>query len=111
MSAIADGCVSTRDGGLLSGAGVRAAQRWLAGRVVRTPVVRSDELDQLAGTRLWLKTENLQHGGSFKMRGALMAVNRRALAGCRGVVAQSTGNHAIAVALAARDHRLPATLV
>jgi threonine dehydratase len=87
------------------------AQRRLAERLVQTPVVRSDELDRLAGARLWLKAENLQRGGSFKMRGALLAVERLAGAGSRGVVAQSTGNHAIAVALAAREHDLPATLV
>ncbi|MET9700680.1 pyridoxal-phosphate dependent enzyme [Streptomyces sp. NPDC006529] len=88
----------------------RAADR-LAGRVWRTPVVRSDHLDALSGARLWLKAENLQRGGSFKVRGALLAVGRLASEGSRGVIAQSTGNHAIAVALAAREHRLPAVLV
>ncbi|MER5732121.1 pyridoxal-phosphate dependent enzyme [Streptomyces sp. NPDC002138] len=88
----------------------RAADR-LAGRIWRTPVVRSDHLDALSGARLWLKTENLQRGGSFKIRGALLAVGRLASKGSRGVIAQSTGNHAIAVALAAREHRLPAVLV
>lgn len=92
-------------------ADVVAAQRALAGRVVRTPVLRSDELDRLAGARVWLKAENLQRGGSFKLRGALLAVARLAGTGARGLVAQSTGNHAIAVALAARDHGLPAVLV
>ena len=57
------------------------------------------------GTRLWLKTENLQRGGSFKVRGALLAVEQLAASGSRGVIAQSTGNHAIAVALAAREYR------
>ncbi|MFI9274303.1 threonine/serine dehydratase [Kitasatospora sp. NPDC052896] len=87
-----------------------AAER-LAGRVLRTPVLRSDELDRLAGARLWLKAENLQRGGSFKLRGALLAVERLVAAGCLGVVAQSTGNHAIAVALAAGQLGVPATLV
>ena len=90
---------------------VLPAQRLLAGRIVRTPVVRSDELDRRAGARVWLKAENLQRGGSFKLRGALLAVGRLAGAGASGVVAQSTGNHAIAVALAARDLGLPAVLV
>ncbi|WP_330333167.1 pyridoxal-phosphate dependent enzyme [Streptomyces sp. NBC_00536] len=90
---------------------VDRARRELAGRVWRTPVVRCDQLDALAGTRLWLKAENLQRGGSFKVRGALLAVDELARSGSRGVVAQSTGNHAIAVALAAREHRLPATFV
>ena len=83
----------------------------LAGRVVRTPVIRSHELDQIAGAQLWLKAENLQISGSFKARGALLAVGRLAAAGCRGVVAQSTGNHAIAVALAAREYGIPAVIV
>ncbi|WP_055590815.1 threonine ammonia-lyase [Streptacidiphilus griseoplanus] len=87
------------------------AGRRLAGRVWRTPVVRSDQLDALSGARLWLKAENLQRGGSFKVRGALLALERLAASGSRGVVAQSTGNHAIAVALAAREHRLPTTVV
>ncbi|NEE13297.1 pyridoxal-phosphate dependent enzyme, partial [Streptomyces sp. SID7499] len=73
--------------------------------------MRCDRLDERAGARLWLKAENLQRGGSFKVRGALLAVERLVAAGSRGVVAQSTGNHAVAVALAAREHGLPATLV
>lgn len=96
---------------LLSREGVLDARRRLVGRLTRTPVVRSDDLDRAAGARLWLKAENLQRGGSFKMRGALLAVDRLAAAGSVGVVAQSTGNHAIAVALAAAEHGLPAVLV
>ncbi|ASW55686.1 hypothetical protein CIK06_18150 [Plantactinospora sp. KBS50] len=91
--------------------GVRDAVRRLAARVVTTPVVRNDELDRLAGARLWLKAECLQIGGSFKMRGALLAVGRLADAGTAGVLAQSTGNHAIAVARAAREMGVPATVV
>ncbi|WP_255955717.1 threonine ammonia-lyase [Streptomyces odontomachi] len=87
------------------------AQRRLAGRVTRTPVVRSDDLDRRGAARLWLKAENLQRGGSFKVRGALLAVERLVAAGSRGVVAQSTGNHAISVALAAGQLGVPATLV
>lgn len=92
-------------------ADVARASQALRGRVARTPVVRSPELDRLAGVPLWLKAENLQRGGSFKLRGATLAVERLAATGSRGVVAQSTGNHAVAVALAAADHHLPAILV
>ncbi|MFG2846356.1 threonine/serine dehydratase [Kitasatospora sp. NPDC048296] len=95
----------------LSAAGVHEARRRLGDRVLPTPVVRCEELDAAAGARLWLKAENLQRGGSFKMRGALLAVDRLARAGSPGVVAQSTGNHAIAVAVAARECGLPAVLV
>ncbi|MET8550082.1 threonine ammonia-lyase [Micromonospora zamorensis] len=90
---------------------VEEAARWLAGRVVRTPVLRSPVIDGLAGARILLKAENLQNGGSYKMRGALRAVGRLAASGHTGVIAQSTGNHAIAVALAAREHGLTATVV
>lgn len=88
-----------------------AAAAWLAGRVVRTPVVTSAELDALAGRRLWLKAENLQRGGSYKFRGAMRSVGRLAAQGVAGVIAQSTGNHAVAIALAAREHGLAATVV
>jgi threo-3-hydroxy-L-aspartate ammonia-lyase len=83
----------------------------LRGRVLATPVVRSEDVDRVTGTRLWLKAENLQRGGSFKVRGALLAVGRLAAAGSRGVLAQSTGNHAIAVAIAARECGLPTVIV
>ncbi|MFI7425557.1 pyridoxal-phosphate dependent enzyme [Micromonospora sp. NPDC049836] len=92
-------------------ASVEEAARWLSGRVVRTPVLNSPVIDRLAGARILLKAENLQTGGSYKMRGAMLAVGRLAAAGQHGVVAQSTGNHAVAVALAARRHGLAATVV
>jgi len=88
-----------------------AAASGLAGRVVRTPVVSSPALDRFAGARLWLKAENLQRGGSYKIRGALRAVARSAADGHRGVLAQSTGNHAVAVALAAAEYGLTAAVV
>jgi threo-3-hydroxy-L-aspartate ammonia-lyase len=83
----------------------------LRGRVLTTPVVHSEDVDRMAGTRLWLKAENLQRSGSFKVRGALLAVGRLAAAGSCGVLAQSTGNHAIAVATAAREYDLPTIIV
>ncbi|MEV6813429.1 pyridoxal-phosphate dependent enzyme [Micromonospora sp. NPDC051296] len=92
-------------------ADVTEAAHWLDGRVVRTPVLHSPAIDRLAGARVLLKAENLQTGGSYKMRGGLFAVGRLAAAGHAGVVAQSTGNHAVAVALAARRHELAATVV
>jgi len=93
-------------------ADVEQAAAWLSGRTVATPVVRSPALDRLSGARLWLKAENLQETGSYKYRGALRAVDRVAREGRhRGVVAQSTGNHGIAVAAAARTYGLAATVV
>ncbi|MGC5018390.1 pyridoxal-phosphate dependent enzyme [Micromonospora sp. DT47] len=92
-------------------ADVEEAARWLSGRVVHTPVLHSPAIDRLAGARVLMKAENLQAGGSYKMRGALLAVGRLATGRHTGVVAQSTGNHAVAVSLAARRHGLAATVV
>lgn len=81
---------------------VRAASAAIAGETVRTPVVRAAALDSLVGAEVFLKAENLQRGGAFKLRGALNAIrslDERDRA--RGIVAASSGNHAQAVALAA----------
>ncbi len=91
---------------------VEEAAGWLSGQVVRTPVVRVASLDRVAGARIWLKAENLQTSGAYKARGALRAVGQVATESCTGgVIAQSTGNHALAVAMAARRFGLDATLV
>src|SRR5258708_17577297 len=91
---------------------VRAAAGQLAGRVVRTPVIRSEPVSTQSGCRLWLKAENLQRTGSFKFRGALLAVDRVAGRGRTGrVITQSSGNHGVAVAMAARERGLKATVV
>jgi threonine dehydratase len=91
---------------------VAAAAQRIRGVVTRTPVVRSDRLDELAGNALFLKCENLQRAGAFKIRGAynrlsLLAPDERK----RGVVAFSSGNHAQGVALAASLLGIPATIV
>ena len=91
---------------------VRAAAARLAGVAHRTPVVTSRTLDERAGASVFLKAENLQRIGAFKFRGAYNAIasaepERRA----RGVAAVSSGNHAQAVALAARLLGLPATIL
>ncbi|WP_041761797.1 MULTISPECIES: threo-3-hydroxy-L-aspartate ammonia-lyase [Pseudonocardia] len=93
-------------------ADVEAAARALAGVAHRTPVVTSRTLDAMAGASLFLKCENLQRGGAFKFRGAYTALSRlpepqRAA----GVLAFSSGNHAQAVALAARELGTSATIV
>ncbi len=89
----------------------RAAER-IRGLAHRTPVVTSRSFDAQAGVRTVFKCENLQRGGSFKIRGATNFL--RALAPDelgRGVVAYSSGNHAQAVAIAAQSLGVPATLV
>ncbi len=78
----------------------------------RTPVLTSSEFDAIAGTRVHFKCENLQTGGAFKIRGAANLILSLAPAALpRGVVAFSSGNHAIAVAIAARHAGAAATIV
>jgi threonine dehydratase len=82
---------------------VRAAAVALEGVIARTPIEESAALSALAGTRVVLKCENLQRGGSFKIRGAYLRMSRLSEEQKRrGVVAASAGNHAQGVALAAR---------
>jgi len=82
---------------------VRAAAVLLEGVATRTPVQDSRALSQIAGVAVWLKCENLQRAGSFKVRGAYVRMSRLTPAErARGVVAASAGNHAQGVALAAR---------
>lgn len=91
---------------------VEAAARRLAGHIVHTPVLRVPELDARAEAEVYVKCENLQRGGAFKFRGAMNRLlqltpeQRR-----RGVVAYSSGNHGLAVALAARELGVSAALV
>ena len=82
---------------------VRAAAERLRGRVRRTPVLVSEALNDACGYTVYLKCENLQRAGSFKIRGALNKLLTLSDADrARGVVAFSSGNHAQGVALAAR---------
>ena len=82
---------------------VRRAAGRLEGVAHRTPVVTSATLDALVGAEVHLKAEGLQRGGAFKFRGAYNAISSLAPeALARGVCAGSSGNHAQAVALAAR---------
>jgi threo-3-hydroxy-L-aspartate ammonia-lyase len=85
-------------------ADVRDAAARLDGVVHRTPVLHSRTLDELVGAEVFLKCENFQRVGAFKFRGAYNAASRLSpeqLA--KGVAAYSSGNHAQAVALAARE--------
>jgi threonine dehydratase len=78
----------------------------------RTPVLSSEALDQRAGARVYLKCENLQRGGAFKIRGAanlILSLTPEQLK--RGIVAFSSGNHAQAVAIAAKHVGAQATIV
>ncbi len=89
----------------------RAADR-LEGVAHRTPVVTSRTLDALLGAEVQLKAEGLQRGGAFKFRGAYNAVSSLdAEQFAAGVLAASSGNHAQAVALAARLCDTTATIL
>ncbi|WP_433165058.1 pyridoxal-phosphate dependent enzyme [Kribbella sp. CA-247076] len=82
---------------------VQAAAGRIAGVAHRTPVLTSRTLDERVGAHVFLKAENLQRIGAFKFRGAYNAVSRLSPDQLRyGVAAYSSGNHAQAVALAAR---------
>ena len=91
---------------------IRAARRRLEGKAHRTPVMRCSAIDALAGAELHFKCENFQKVGAFKFRGACNAVLKLTDGqASRGVVTHSSGNHAAALALAARMRGIPAYLV
>jgi threonine dehydratase len=91
---------------------IRAAHARIAARIHRTPVLTSASLDDIAGARLFFKCENLQKTGSFKIRGATNAVFSLTDEEAKhGVAAPSSGNHAAALAQAARWRRIPAYIV
>jgi threonine dehydratase len=89
-----------------------AARARLRGHIRRTPLLSSPFLDEMAGRRVFVKAECLQHTGSFKFRGGWSAVSglepdiRK-----RGVIAFSSGNHAQGVALAAKLHGVPSVII
>jgi len=93
-------------------ADVEAARARIADHARVTPVYGSETLSRRAGRKVWLKAENLQRTGSFKVRGA---VNKMSLLGdaerAAGVIAASAGNHGQAVAWAARELGIKATIV
>jgi len=97
------------DAELLSLADVRAAAARIQPYVVRTPTLSGEAV---AGPDVWLKAENVQRTGSFKVRGAVNAVlqlspdQRR-----RGVITLSAGNHGLALAYAAQLFRIPCVVV
>jgi len=91
---------------------VRAAAERIRPLARRTPVFTSAGFDGEAGVRVFFKCENFQRGGAFKIRGAsnlILSLPKDALA--RGIVTYSSGNHAQAVAIAARHVGARATIV
>jgi threonine dehydratase len=93
-------------------ADIRAAEKALAGAVMRTPIVRAGALSETTGCEVFLKLETLHSTGSFKERGALnKLLTLDAAQRAAGVVAMSAGNHAQGVAFHARRLGIPATIV
>jgi threonine dehydratase len=91
---------------------LEAAAGVLAPVAVRTPLLPADMISDAVGTPVWIKPEMLQRGGAFKFRGAynfLASMDPEVRK--RGVIAPSSGNHAQAVALAAKLFGVPATVV
>jgi len=93
-------------------AGVLDAARQIAGAAVRTPLIESPALNTHLGGRVLIKAETLQVAGAFKFRGAWNRISRLTdEEKARGVVAYSSGNHAQAVAAAAKRMSIPAIIV
>ncbi len=96
----------------VSAADVRNAATLIRGSVIRTPLVYSPTFSRLAGAEIYMKLENLQVTGSFKIRGATFKImSERDRIGSGGVVAASAGNHAQGVALAASRAGFRSTIV
>ncbi len=91
---------------------IQSAAKVIEGKVIRTPLILSPTLSRMSGAQVYLKLENLQNTGSFKLRGATYKVlSNLEKIGAGGVVAASAGNHAQGVALAASRAGLRATIV
>lgn len=91
---------------------IRAAHARIRPLIHRTPVLTSERLDALCGGRLWFKCENFQKTGAFKARGAANAVFALdSDLAARGVATHSSGNHAAALARAAKLRGIPAHIV
>lgn len=93
-------------------ADIQAAQKVIAGQVLRTPMLPAPKLSALTGAEVFVKYENLQVTNSFKERGAYVKLmSLTASERARGVIAMSAGNHAQAVAYHAARLEIPATIV
>ncbi|HAV76742.1 MAG TPA: serine dehydratase, partial [Anaerolineae bacterium] len=91
---------------------IREASRRIKPFTHRTPIFTNESLDQRVGAQLYLKCENMQRVGAFKFRGACNAVYSLSDDEARrGVCTHSSGNHAQALALAARMRGIPAFIV
>ncbi len=93
-------------------ADIQKAAQVLQSKILRTPLIYSPTFSRMTGAEVYLKLENLQQGGSFKVRGATYKIQSHlAELQSKGVVAASVGNHAQGVALAARAAGVSATII
>jgi threonine dehydratase len=90
---------------------IRAAARRIAGVAVRTPLLPVDDLTESLGVPVFIKPENLQRVGAFKLRGGYNLVSQLAQQGARGVITYSSGNHGQAVAYAAKQFGIRSVIV
>jgi threonine dehydratase len=98
--------------GLVTLDDIESAARGLTGVAIRTPLLAFEALSERLGAPVYVKPEMLQRGGAFKFRGAYTYLSRLSPEErSRGVIAPSSGNHAQAVALAAKLFGVPATVV
>lgn len=91
---------------------IAEAQTRIEGYAVRTPILENDKLNQLVGGRVFVKPENLQRSGSFKLRGALNRALQLSPAERKGgIVAWSSGNHGLAISYVAKKLGIKATVL
>ena len=91
---------------------ILAASHRLKGHIRHTPMLSSPFLDDIAGRKIFVKAECLQHTGSFKFRGAMSAMTAlNDTDKANGVLAFSSGNHAQGIALAAQQSGIAATII
>lgn len=91
---------------------IENAQERIKDNIVKTPLIRSENLDNFLGFEVYLKLENMQKTGSFKFRGAMnkiLSLNEEELR--KGVICASSGNHGKAIAYAAKELGIPAIVV
>lgn len=88
------------------------AQERIKDKIIKTPLIRVEALDEFIGAEVYLKLENFQRTGSFKYRGAMnkiLSLSDDELK--KGIVAASSGNHGKAIAYACKELIIPATIV
>jgi threonine dehydratase len=91
---------------------IAEAQARLAGHALRTPLLENETLNRLVGARVFIKPENLQRSGSFKLRGALNRALQLSPAEREGgIVAWSSGNHGLAISHVAKELGIKATVL